>query len=368
MKLLQWKTVLARLRPLGAAWLLPIISLPLAAAGEKTVDQMPPGGVPPVPIRRQAPLYPEPLAFSRITGRVLVEFIIDTQGKVINPVVVSSNNPWFERAALNAILEWTFKPGEVNGQKVNVRGRQELLFEMESGGGHGLWDMPSGRGLDKLPEEYRWAKAPEPVNTAFAIYPLAALQAGVKGKARINFIVGPNGRVVEAKVIETAVPEFGAAMQAMIDTWVFTPPTNKDGKRCYALLSIQHNFSPNTGDVPVTEGARQILRSLAKHPEKILELSALDHVPKPLSRRSPVYPSGLLAAGKKGSAVIQFYIDEEGDAQLPSIVSSTDPEFGYAAVQAVATWRYERPLKNGKPVVARAQIPLDFDAPEVPKR
>jgi len=41
-------------------------------------------------------------------------------------------------------------------------------------------------------------------------------------------------------------------------------------------------------------------------------------------------------------------------------VSATAPEFGYAAAQAVATWRYEPPLLDGKPVIARVQIPVSF--------
>jgi hypothetical protein len=34
---------------------------------------------------------------------------------------------------------------------------------------------------------------------------------------------------------------------------------------------------------------------------------------------------------------------------LPRIVSASAPEFGYAAAQAVATWRFTRPERKGKP-------------------
>ena len=99
---------------------------------------------------------------------------------------------------------------------------------------------------------------------------------------------------------------------------------------------------------------------MEKQPEKIATLGELDQPLKPRSRRPPVYPTALEQAGQDGEATIEFFVDKNGDAQLPRILSSTAPEFGYAAVQAVATWRFEVPRKGGKPVVARAQIPIGF--------
>lgn len=320
------------------------------------------GAVRPVPLKTPLPDYPDELAYHRLTGEVIVEFIVDAEGRVVNPVVIASNNPWFERAALTAILKWTYRPGEVDGKKTEMRFRQELRFVMKSGFGRDMWQWRGKQDNESLPEHYRWTQPPEPVNTTFAVYPRAALQAGMKGKARINFVVGPNGRVVDAAVVESVQPEFGAAMLAMIDTWIFTPPAKKDGTPCYALLSMQYAFAPaHLGEVPVTAATRRVLKALEKTPEKIIELTALDRPPKPLSRRPPVYPSALLASRTRGSAVVEFFIDEEGDVQLPAIVSSTAPAFGYAAVQAIATWRFDRPLRHGKPVIARVSIPLDYE-------
>jgi TonB family protein len=101
---------------------------------------------------------------------------------------------------------------------------------------------------------------------------------------------------------------------------------------------------------------------LARHPERIASLADLDNPPKPVSRRPPVYPSKLEATNEPGSAIIEFIIDEEGDAQLPRIVSSTATEFGYAAAQAVATWRFEPPTVKNKAVLARGQITVEFKA------
>ena len=123
-------------------------------------------------------------------------------------------------------------------------------------------------------------------------------------------------------------------------------------------------FHPSSDKtVPVSPGMKAVAAELRRTEPKIFQLNHLDAMPKPLSRRPPVYPSGLIATRPAGEAVIEFFIDEKGDAQLPRIVSASAPEFGYAAVQAVATWRFEVPRKDGKPVIARAQIPIEFPAP-----
>lgn len=153
------------------------------------------------------------------------------------------------------------------------------------------------------------------------------------------------------------------AVQAAFDAWEFTPPKKKDGTACFAAVALAQEFFPtgDRGDVPVTDSARDILQWLAKKPEKIVELSALDRLPLPVSRRPPVYPSALLQADRAGDALVEFFIDEHGDAQLPHVVSCTEPEFGAAGVQAVAAWRYEPPLRGGKAVTVRARIPLHFE-------
>jgi TonB family protein len=336
------------------------------------------GPMPPKILKRPPPIYPYNVQMAGLTGKVEVEFVIDTEGQVSNPVVVRSNNPWFERPALDAILKWKFEPARMNGKAVNTRAAQTLEFQINTtdaftgmadnvDASRGLWSVPARNKKDRLPPELQWDKAPQPVSTAFPVYPWTDLQANRGGSTTLRFVIGTDGRVVMAKALEATTPEMAQAVLAMIDTWVFTSPEKADGTRCFATLTIRHEFKPSgSGDVPVTHEARRLLRQLAKAPEKIVPFSALDQAPRPLSRRPPVYPTALREAGQPGSAVIEFLIDEQGDAQLPQIVSSTVPEFGFAAAQAVATWRFEVPRQKGKKVATRVRVPMDFVLPDPP--
>lgn len=313
-------------------------------------------------IKQGPPMYPREMARAWVVGSVTISFVIDKSGDVRNAYVVESNNPWFERPALDAMEKWKFSPAELDGRPVNTRALQRIDFNMKPAGRPlEIWRVTKSKDHDKLPTEFQWETPPMPKMTLFPIYPFEQLKAGTAGKARVSYLVGPQGQVLGARLQEATAPEFGAAVLAMIDGWQFKPATRKDGKPAHANLGIEYEFKPGgRGDVPVSDETRRILRLIEKSPEDIATLQELDGPLKPLSRRPPVYPTALQQAGESGMAAIEFHVDRKGDVHLPRVVSSTAPEFGYAAVQAVATWRFEPPRKKGREVVARVQIPINF--------
>jgi len=74
------------------------------------------------PIVRIPPQYPVRMAQRGIEGWVTVELTIGEDGSVIEAKVVASSNSGFERAALQAVRKWKYKPQIVNGQAVIRRG------------------------------------------------------------------------------------------------------------------------------------------------------------------------------------------------------------------------------------------------------
>lgn len=64
--------------------------------------------------------YPEEFKKSGKSAAVSLEFIIDPQGYVINPRVISISTQGFEKAALRAISNIRFKPIKIEGQAVYV--------------------------------------------------------------------------------------------------------------------------------------------------------------------------------------------------------------------------------------------------------
>ncbi len=85
-----------------------------------------------VPTLRIPPIYPARALRSGIEGVVTVEFTIDSDGSVKDPVIVKSKPPKiFDRAVLKSIAKWKFNPDMVNGKAVEKRARQDVKFKLQ---------------------------------------------------------------------------------------------------------------------------------------------------------------------------------------------------------------------------------------------
>jgi TonB family protein len=298
-----------------------------------------------------------------LLGSVELEFLVNAEGHVRNPTVISSNNPWYERPAIDAILQWKFEPGQREGRAVEMTARQVIGFDWPSTLAGGVWTMQKERGHDNLPLELRWDDPPLPTATNFPVYPADAFLTGRSGRAVVRFVVDHQGRADPMKVVDATAPEFGEAAMASVATWRFKPAM-RAGVPCSASIQLEYSFDPSgSPSVLVTEGMEEVGRELSRKNPQVFEFTSLDEAPRALSRRAPVYPMALRRAGQPGEAVIEFFIDKEGDAVVPRIVSATATEFGFAAAQAVAVWRFEPPRKGGKAVITRVKMPISFKVP-----
>lgn len=84
-----------------------------------------------VPLVRIPPRYPMRAASRRIEGWVKVEFTITKTGTVKDAEVVDAHpSSIFNRAALQAIVKWKFKPKMVDGKPGEQRAVQILQFKL----------------------------------------------------------------------------------------------------------------------------------------------------------------------------------------------------------------------------------------------
>ncbi|MEO7415185.1 MAG: TonB family protein [Opitutaceae bacterium] len=75
-------------------------------------------------------VYPTALRLTGTTGEVLVEFVVDTSGRVRDPWVVKTTHQGFSERAVEAVRSWRFSPGVRNGQVVNTRMRVPVYFTL----------------------------------------------------------------------------------------------------------------------------------------------------------------------------------------------------------------------------------------------
>jgi TonB family protein len=85
----------------------------------------------PVQLLEQPPVrYPPTLAEAGVAGRVELEFVVDTVGRVEPRSVrtLASTQPEFEAAARGAVLVSRFRPAQWRGQVVRQVARQSFRF------------------------------------------------------------------------------------------------------------------------------------------------------------------------------------------------------------------------------------------------
>jgi len=319
----------------------------------------------PVPGKTPPPDYPPLLQGSGLVGQVLLEFEIDKTGHTREPVVVESNNPWFERAAVRALDRWMFKPGKVDGLPTAMRFRQLFRFTGRSlfNGEQPLWRIFRSSQVDNLPEDQRWQTPPEPVSTSFPLYPLAAALAYRTGYVNALMDVDEEGNLTSVRIMSSSDDELAGTVKAALETWAFKPARRADGSAVKCTVSYNHDYAPSgqKSSLPMLPGAEAFL-ALLRQPgtPAILPAAQLDAIPRAISRRSPRYPRALWAKGVEGSALIEFYVDTLGDVQFPHVIEASEPEFGYAAAHAVASWFFDPPRLRGKPVATVMRVSFPF--------
>jgi TonB family protein len=81
-------------------------------------------------VSRVDPEYSEEARAEKLDGSVLLSIVVGTDGLAHDINVVKSLGSGLDEKAVQAVQKWHFKPGEKNGQPVNVRAQIEINFRL----------------------------------------------------------------------------------------------------------------------------------------------------------------------------------------------------------------------------------------------
>jgi len=102
--------------------------IPNPATGPVPPPQETYQAVPAEAVSQITPEYPELARKSRVTGTVIVEAVVDEQGRVVRATAVSG--PYLLRAAaVNAVLRWRFRPATINGTSIISTSNVSIVFK-----------------------------------------------------------------------------------------------------------------------------------------------------------------------------------------------------------------------------------------------
>lgn len=87
----------------------------------------------PVPRFQARPEYPAELRTAGVSGEVVVDFVVDSNGDVQNAFALRSSQREFEAPATAAISKWKFKPGRRGAQNVDTHLQVPIVFTLSEG-------------------------------------------------------------------------------------------------------------------------------------------------------------------------------------------------------------------------------------------
>lgn len=111
-------------------------------------------------------------------------------------------------------------------------------------------------------------------------------------------------------------------------------------------------------------GARKPVASAAKpKPTKPALTTPRETAPERIANRSPEpeYPATALRRGEGGDVLLRVNVGADGvPGDVDFVRRSSSRELDRAAQDAVKRWRFEPATRNGKPIPAVVEVPIEF--------
>lgn len=92
--------------------------------------------------------------------------------------------------------------------------------------------------------------------------------------------------------------------------------------------------------------------------EDFVDFSELDQIPRPIGVSGFNFPRRLLRKKVSGTIVLLLKLDENGEVLDVQIDSSNLPQFNDFVLREVERWRFTPPTQGGRPVRAKARLPI----------
>lgn len=183
--------------------------------------------------------YPESAKNAGISGRVIVQFVVDEKGDVIYPEIIHGVGSGLDEAAIEAVRRATFRPGVQDGKPVRVRMSIPITFKLDGDGAPNDVDSVSNLStdVDRLPEIVGGLQAIQQELK----YPTLAKKAGIEGRVIVEFVVTKNGTARDARIVRGVGSGLDDEALRAVQNARFIP-AQKDGQPVAMKLTLPLTF------------------------------------------------------------------------------------------------------------------------------
>ncbi len=347
--------------------------------------------------------YPKEARQSNIEGTCVVRFVVDEQGKILQPQTVRTLGGGIGEECLRVInlmneqnKRWT--PGKLeNGKAVKVYFNLPVKFQLESSGptkkeaaekeelaGNEdvifkvVEEMPKFPGCAEMEEGQAKQDCANQKMLEFIYanvkYPAEALKKGVEGINVVRFVVDEMGNITEPTMLRDIGSGTGEEvirivklMQTLPEKWT---PGKQKGKAVKVYFNLPVKFKL---EGPAEKQAENVSKSVVEMPrfpgsenienkeERVLaaQKKLLQFVYKNLT-----YPATAKEAGVEGTVVVNFIVDANGIITKPKVlrkIGSGCEEAVLAMIDKMPTWIPGQ--QDGKAVSVAYNLPVKFKLP-----
>lgn len=190
-------------------------------------------------------------------------------------------------------------------------------------------------------------------------YPFSDRMKGNEGRVLVSLIVTEAGAVQSPAIVTSTVPAYAEGVLKAAENWRFIPAI-AEGKPVGFRVNIPVSFVSEfgSGGMPTGSPLENLVLSGDSYytvsPDGKFTLANLDVTLLTRADLKYVLPEGV----NEVRATVKFKVDTEGRVTEPEIVDSSKTDFDQVALKSIRYWQFLPRLKNGKPTVAPAKLPL----------
>lgn len=183
-------------------------------------------------IKNPQPIYPQSAIDNHIQGKVVIEAVTDTYGRVMSAKILDGP-PELRQASLDAIKQWVYEPYIVDGVVKPVSFTVIMKFNLDKD--------KKKKGSSLKPVILSSDQKPKCIKRVNPKYPKEALKAGIDGMVALEITIDKKGWVTAAKIID-GHELLSVAALAAVNQWKFEP-YYMDGEPHFATFTVTIKFN-----------------------------------------------------------------------------------------------------------------------------
>jgi TonB family protein len=202
---------------------------------------------PPVLVLRVRPVYAHPIKTTKAHERIALELEVNEQGSVVHAVVTRSLEPGLDADAATAAMKWKFTPARLNGVPKPCFAKAILFYSHGSPEAapedgsvtwiDGRWGLQGQIQVD--PDDK--AERPQILQNVQVPYTESARKRRISGIVILEVRIDAEGRVTDAKVLQSLEPGLDDNAVRAVLQWRFLP-ARLNGEARASVYKITVNF------------------------------------------------------------------------------------------------------------------------------